>query len=194
MKRVLGLCILVILFLALGGCMQPAPSVPTTTAAPTTAVPATPAPVGTTVAPNETTVAPAATTAAEVTTVAENVTPAINETAVNETVAPAVPSAAPTTVVTANYIHMQNNTFVPSATTVLPGTGIVWVNDDKVVHTVKATGAFEGMFNSGDIAPGARWDYTFGANTGSYTYTDPNYPGMNGTIIIQKGRTLTSSY
>jgi len=193
MKRVLGLCILVILFLALSGCMQPAPSAPATTAAPTT-----PEAVATTAVPNETTVIPTETTAAEVTAVQENVTPAVNESAANETAAgtavPAVPSAKPTPVVTANYIHIQNNTFVPAATTVLPGTGIVWVNDDKIVHTVKASGAIEGMFNSGDIAPGGRWSYTFGANTGSFSYTDPNFAGMNGTIIIEKGRTLTSTY
>jgi len=195
MKTIFGLCILVILFLALSGCTQPAPSAPAATAVPTTES----APVAATSIPAETTAMPAGTTAAAVTAMPENVTSAVanvtmvtNETAVETTVA--VPTPSPTPVVTDNMIHMRNNAFVPSATTVLPGTGIVWLNDDTVVHTVKASGANEGMFNSGDIAPGGRWDYTFGANTGSFTYTDPNYPGMNGTITIQKGRTLTSSY
>jgi len=84
-------------------------------------------------------------------------------------------------------IHIQNNTFVPQTLTVLPGTGITWINDDSSVQSVKSTGNTTGMFNSGDIILGAQWSYTFGQREGSYEFTSAYHPEMKGTIIIKKG-------
>jgi plastocyanin len=82
---------------------------------------------------------------------------------------------------------MKNNTFVPAELTVLPGTGITWINDDDKPHTVKTIGAYAGKFTSNDILPGAQWGYTFGEQEGSYEYNCAYHPEMKGTIIIKKG-------
>jgi plastocyanin len=84
---------------------------------------------------------------------------------------------------------MRNSTFVPLELTVLPGTGITWVNDDDKVHAVKTIGTYAGKFNSGDILPGAIWSYTFGKQEGSFEFTCSYHPEMKGTIIIKKAET-----
>jgi plastocyanin len=85
---------------------------------------------------------------------------------------------------------MRNNTFVPSELVVLPGTGITWINDDTVVHIVKASGDHKGMFTSGEIINGGQFSYTFGETPGTFEFTDPAYPSMNGTIIVKKGESV----
>jgi plastocyanin len=74
---------------------------------------------------------------------------------------------------------------------VLPGTGISWANDDNVTHAIKTIGNNTGMFNSGDILPGAAFQFTFSENTGTYTYAFANNATITGTIIVKAGRTLT---
>ena len=90
---------------------------------------------------------------------------------------------------TRTIIDMRNNTFVPQEHIVLSGTGITWVNDDTIVHSVKTTGTYEGMFNSGDITPTATWGYTFG-QVGVFEFVSPNYPDMKGTIVIKDGASV----
>jgi plastocyanin len=74
---------------------------------------------------------------------------------------------------------------------VLPGTGISWVNDDNVTHAIKMIGNNTGMFNSGDISPGAAFPFTFSENTGTYTYAFADNTTITGTIIVKAGCTLT---
>ncbi len=99
----------------------------------------------------------------------------------------------PGTQTTKTIIYMRNNTFVPLELTVLPGTGITWVNDDSTLHSVKTIGNHAGMFNSGEISPGGRWGYTFGANDGVFEFTDIYYPEMKGTIVVQKGESVVGA-
>jgi plastocyanin len=184
MKKVFGLCILVILFLVATGCTQPAPTAPATTTVPAT-----------TVVPVETTAiltAMPTENATQVITVVETATMVVaNVTApATEATILSTPSPVPTPLVTAIVIHIRNNTFVPAATTVLPGTGIIWINDDTINHAVKATGVNAGKFNSGDISPGSQWSYTFGASEGTFGFADAKFPQVNGTIIVKTGKTL----
>jgi plastocyanin len=172
MKTIIGLFILVMLLVAASGCttQQAKPATTATiltTTMVTTEVPtaiSTPAPT-----PLPTTAAaPVAT--APVTTVA---------------------TPGPTTTFSkTNIIHIRNNTFVPAGLTALPGTGIIWVNDDSVTHIVKASGDAKGKFTSSDLVSGAQFGYTFGEVPGTYEFMDPNYPDMKGTIIIRKGDVL----
>jgi len=37
---------------------------------------------------------------------------------------------------------------------------------------------------------GAEFHYTFGENTGIYTFGDPGYPDMTGRIIVRKGAAI----
>ena len=88
-------------------------------------------------------------------------------------------------------IHILNNSFVPQQLTVLPGTGITWINDDAATHAIKTTGTHAGMFNSGDLGLGSNWGYTFGANEGTFEILD-TYSNATCMIIIKKGEMLSS--
>ena len=84
---------------------------------------------------------------------------------------------------------MRNNSFVPTELTVLPGTGISWLNEDTIVHSVKITGIHAGTFNSGDIIPGASSGNTF-ANVGVFEFACPDHPDMKGTIVVKEGASV----
>jgi plastocyanin len=184
MKKFIGLLILIIVLVAVSGCTQQAKTTPATTAIPTAVATVIATPVETSVAP--TTEATAEVTPAETGVVANVTAPGENATvpAATQTVAPALTFSTVTT------IHIANNTFSPATIMVLPGTGITWVNDDKVVHSVKMIGEHAGKFNSGDIANGGRWGYTFGADEGTFEYADGYNPNVTGVVIIKKGETL----
>ena len=172
MKKGIVLFILVILLAAASGCMQtPAPTTPATTAAP--ASPAVP-PVITT--PEPVTVLP---TTISVTVTATEVTSGIT------TAATTRPAMTPSTKITT--IHIRNNTIVPDQLTVLPGTGITWINDDPVTHVVKAIGNSTGKFTSAEMVRDAHFGYTFGGATGTFEFGDPAYPAMKGVIIVREG-------
>lgn len=176
MKTYIGLFMLVMLLVAASGCttQQATPAATATTLTTTVAAPEVPTVINT---PLPTTVpTKVSTTAApEVTTKAT-------------TVATPQPSMTASTKITT--IHIRNNTFVPAELTVLPGTGISWINDDPVTHIVKATGDAKGKFTSTEMINGAHFGYTFGETTGTYEFMDPNYPDMKGAIIVKKGESL----
>jgi plastocyanin len=177
MKTSLGLFMLVMLLVTASGCttQQAAPEV---TAITTTPVSPTEVPtVMNTPLPTTVLTTVSATAAPKVTT---NVT----------TAATPLPDMTASTKITT--IHIRNNTFVPAQLTVLPGTGITWINDDSVTHIVKATGDAKGKFTSTDMITGAHFGYTFGEATGTYEFVDPNYPDMKGAIIIKEGESLWS--
>jgi plastocyanin len=165
MKRFIGLFILVIVIVMISGCTQPAQPAPVTT------------PIATPVATPVPTVPP--------------------------TIATPVPTMIPTTVTTVlstpkitlvpqtkkTIFYMRNNTFVPTELTVLPGTGISWVNEDLISHSVKITGIHAGTFNSGDIIPGSSSENTF-ATVGVFEFACPDHPDMKGTIVVKAGASV----
>jgi plastocyanin len=177
MKKYIGLFILVIVLVIISGCTQQAKTTAPATTIPTTVI-TTPVPT-TEETPLPTTVP---------TTMVVTTTLPVNVTAEITTVATPQPSKTPSTKITT--IHIRNNTYVPNELTVLPGTGIRWINDDSVIHIVKASGDHKGMFTSSEIINGGQYGYTFGETPGSYEFTDPAYPDMKGTIIIKKGESV----
>jgi len=86
---------------------------------------------------------------------------------------------------------MRNNTFVPQELTVMPETGITWVNDDTIICSVKTTGTHEGMFNFGDFLKGAGRGYTFETTEGSYEIMD-TYSNATCVIVVMKAPLLGS--
>lgn len=62
------------------------------------------------------------------------------------------------------------------------GTTVVWINNDVVPHTVTAD---DGHFDSGTIAPGQKWSYTFLA-PGVFPYHDATQApaAMTGKIVV----------
>ena len=174
MKKFIGLFILVIVLAMISGCTQPA---------------AVTTPVATTVVP---TVLPTVATPAPTMEPAPVATPQ-STTAIATTVATVVKTPKPVQTASTKIttIYIRNNSFVPQLLTVLPGTGITWINDDATVHAIKATGTHAGMFNSGDFVKGSQVDYTFGADEGTFDIID-TYSNATCVIIIKKGELLVS--
>lgn len=83
-----------------------------------------------------------------------------------------IPSGASTLTTTA---------FNPNPVTVTVGSTISWLNDDNTTHTSTADGS---SWSSGNIAPGARFNFTF-ASAGRFTYHCQIHPNMVGTIVVQ---------
>jgi len=185
MKLLMGFIVLLVALVAITGCTQTAsPSEQTTTE--------TTAPVTTEVTTEATTVAttiPATTETivANVTAPAANVTENVTETAT------VVPTATAANQIT--KIHITNVSaklgFTPQIDVVLPGTGITWVNDDNVTHSIKMIGNNTGMFTSEGILPGATYIYSFSEKTGTYTYAFSDNQTITGTIIVKKPCTLS---
>ncbi len=169
MKRFIGLFVLVVVLALISGCTQPVKPAAVTT------------PVVTEVPTVPTT---------EVTIVPTQEPTRVPTTVITVPAKPKIP-LVPQTIKT--IISMQNNTFVPQELTVLPGTGITWVNDDNIAHSVKTTGIHTGMFNSGDIIPTAAWGYTFGADEGVFEFTCTDHPDMKGTIVVKKGESVVGA-
>jgi len=167
MKRFIGLFVLVIVLAMISGCTQPAQPATVTTPV-VTEVPT----VSPTEAPPVPTMEPA---------------PVAPSPAVATVVRTPMPVMTPSTKITTIYI--RNNSFVPRELTILPGTGITWVNDDATVHAIKTTGNHKGMFNSGDFVKGSDWSYTFGANEGTFEIID-TYSNSTSVIIVKKGESL----
>lgn len=90
--------------------------------------------------------------------------------------------------VTSNEVSMEGLSFVSENLTVEVGTTVVWKNNSDIVHTVTSgtDGNHDGLFDSGDLAAGEQFSYTF-AETGTYPYfCIPHVnQGMTGTIIVE---------
>jgi plastocyanin len=181
MKKFIGLCILVILLVAASGCTQPAKTA-TTTPVPT-------AVIETVIPTTEAVAVPPATVenTAVPTTVAVQTNVTTVATIAATTKATPRPVMTPSTKITTIYI--RNNTFVPQELTVLPGTGITWINEDRTVHTLKTLPQTPFKFNAGDIMPGASWGYTFGENEGTFGVID-TYTNATGMVIVKKGESV----
>jgi plastocyanin len=80
-----------------------------------------------------------------------------------------------------NTVNIKSYSFQPATLSVPAGTTVTWHNQDSVQHTV--TSDVQGLFDSGVIAPGKKFTYTFPA-PGSYSYHCSIHPGMKGTIVV----------
>ncbi len=78
-------------------------------------------------------------------------------------------------------VNIKSFSFQPATLNVPAGTTVTWNNQDSVQHTV--TSDVQGLFDSGAIAPGKKFTYTFPA-PGSYSYHCSIHPGMKGTIVV----------
>ncbi|MFA4849570.1 MAG: hypothetical protein WC626_07570 [Methanoregula sp.] len=179
MKRFIGFFILIITLILISGCTQPAQQAAVTTPVVTT-IP--------TVPPTVATLVPTPVPTMEPTTVPtpQSTIPIIT----NVTTVVKTPTPVQTASTKITTIYIRNNSFVPPVLTVLPGTGITWMNDDAKVHAIKATGTHAGMFNSGDFVKGSLVDYTFGADEGTFEFID-TYSNATSVIIVKKAELLS---
>lgn len=94
-----------------------------------------------------------------------------------ETKASVETPAAGTTV----EIDMVNFSFSPKEVTIKKGTAVIWLNKDSAVHTVTSD---TGLFDSGSLANGASFGYTF-STAGTFAYhCTPHKANMTGTIVV----------
>ena len=79
--------------------------------------------------------------------------------------------------------------YTPSTLTVPVGTTALWQNNDTLAHTVTSgasnatAGTPDGVFDSGNLAPGASWSYTFD-EVGMFPYYCTPHPWMIGTVEV----------
>jgi plastocyanin len=81
-------------------------------------------------------------------------------------------------------IKIANMAFTPSQISIKKGDTVTWTNNDSVAHTVVDDLSNVGGPNSGEIAPGTTYSFTFN-NTGSFQYHCSIHPSMRGTIVVK---------
>jgi plastocyanin len=97
------------------------------------------------------------------------------------------PTTAPTDTTTTattsngNSVALASFAFSPTSLTVKVGTKVTWTNNDSVTHTVTAD---QGAFDSGDLAPGKSFSFTF-SKAGTYSYHCNIHRSMTATIVVQ---------
>jgi plastocyanin len=80
---------------------------------------------------------------------------------------------------------MEGQSFNPSNIEVEVGTTITWENKSNETHTVTSgsSGNHDGNFDSGNIAPGGEYSYTFN-EVGEFDYYCIPHPNMTGTVTV----------
>ncbi len=86
-------------------------------------------------------------------------------------------------------VEIRDFSFQPGTLTVAAGTTVTWTNDGSVPHTVTSN---ERTFDSGDIAPGGSFSYTFD-QPGSYSYHCSLHPSMQGQIEVTSGTAASAT-
>lgn len=92
----------------------------------------------------------------------------------------AVPSAA--SAAGTVTIEIGNYSFVPAEVTVAPGTKVVWVNHDEMVHSVVSP---EHLFGSTGMDTDDEYSFVF-EKEGDYAYLCSLHPYMTGMIKVRQ--------
>ncbi len=77
-------------------------------------------------------------------------------------------------------ISISNFAFSPSGVSIPVGSTVTVTNNDTVTHTWTATG---GAFNSGPLAPGSSFSFTF-TQPGTYGYLCTIHTFMTGSVTV----------
>lgn len=73
--------------------------------------------------------------------------------------------------------------FSPQSVTIRVGDTVTWTNMGSATHTTTSDSGDPASWNSGDLAPGKSFSFTF-TKAGTYTYHCAIHPFMTGTIIV----------
>jgi plastocyanin len=96
--------------------------------------------------------------------------------------APSTQTPTPTTTTPQSVtVNIQNFAFNPATLTIKTGTKVTWTNNDSVAHTVTSDSG--GLLNSGTIAPGQSFSFTFNS-PGSTSYHCSIHPMMKGQVTV----------
>jgi len=77
-------------------------------------------------------------------------------------------------------VNIQNFAFFPDTIRIKAGSTVRWTNMDGMPHTATS---LTSIFNSGSIAPGSAFDFTF-ATAGTYTYHCTIHDSMKPGVVI----------
>jgi len=91
-------------------------------------------------------------------------------------------TAAGTTTSGSQTISISNFAFSNPDITVHVGDSITWTNNDSTTHTV--TSIPSGPLNSGDLAQGKSYTYTF-TTAGTFNYHCAIHANMTGTVTVE---------
>jgi plastocyanin len=91
------------------------------------------------------------------------------------------PSISSAVAIPAGAESLGNRAYMPDDLSVTAGTTVTWMNTDRTSHTSTSD---ESGWNSGTIAPGGRFSFTF-QRAGTYKYHCTIHPGMVGTVVVQ---------
>jgi plastocyanin len=78
---------------------------------------------------------------------------------------------------------MKSLSFQPNRIEITVGTTVAWTNGDPLEHSVTAV---DRSFDSGLIASGTTWRYTF-TKPGTYQFFCQPHPFMKGVVIVKEG-------
>lgn len=76
----------------------------------------------------------------------------------------------------------DGNVFVPAEITISVGDTVTWENTDDVSHTSTSD---DGVWQSGNIAPGESYSYTFD-EAGTFGYFCEYHQGMVGAVVVEE--------
>lgn len=79
-----------------------------------------------------------------------------------------------------NHVNIDGFAFEPDTITVKKGATVTWTNLDSAEHTATSD---DGLFDSGLLAKGESWSFTF-EEVGSYGYYCIPHPFMTGTVVV----------
>ena len=71
--------------------------------------------------------------------------------------------------------------FMPNPVTITAGSTVTWTNNDSITHTVTSD---SGVFDSGNIAAGGRFSFTFNTR-GTFPYHCTPHPTMVASVVVQ---------
>jgi plastocyanin len=82
---------------------------------------------------------------------------------------------------TTHAVDISGFAFNPSQLTIAVGDTVTWTNSDSTSHTATAD---DGTFDSGDLANGDTFSYTF-TEAGAFSYVCSYHSSMTGTITVE---------
>ncbi|OQA04789.1 MAG: Amicyanin precursor [bacterium ADurb.Bin400] len=81
------------------------------------------------------------------------------------------------------YVSIRDFTYQPTPLVIKKGTTVVWINNDRVPHTVTST---DSKFDSGIIPVGGKYAHTF-EHKDEFRYYCTLHPFMKGRVIVKDG-------
>lgn len=97
---------------------------------------------------------------------------------------PTTPTSSSTVSIVSGARTLTTTAYSPNPVTISKGMTVMWVNNDTIAHTATSDAGSAASWNSGTMAAGASFSYTFSAS-GTFTYHCTLHPGMVGTVTVQ---------